>query len=87
MPIARLPGLGHYPQIEDPAATLAVIERIVSEAAGPGPVGERRWSGVSAGRDALGALVSDRPHRGRHERGAGDHEAERHHPGSDPDDA
>jgi pimeloyl-ACP methyl ester carboxylesterase len=25
--VSRLPGLGHYPQIEDPAATIAVIER------------------------------------------------------------
>src|SRR5579859_1696312 len=25
--LTRLPGLGHYPQIEDPAATIAVIER------------------------------------------------------------
>jgi pimeloyl-ACP methyl ester carboxylesterase len=28
--LTRLPGLGHYPQIEDPAATLAVIEQHVS---------------------------------------------------------
>jgi len=29
-PLTRLPGLGHYPQLEDPAATLSVIERFAS---------------------------------------------------------
>jgi pimeloyl-ACP methyl ester carboxylesterase len=32
--LTRLPGLGHYPQIEDPQATYQVIERHASE---PGP--------------------------------------------------
>jgi pimeloyl-ACP methyl ester carboxylesterase len=30
--VSRLPGLGHYPQIEDPARTIAVIERHAARA-------------------------------------------------------
>jgi pimeloyl-ACP methyl ester carboxylesterase len=30
VPVTRLPGLGHYPQIEDPRAVYAVVERHVS---------------------------------------------------------
>ena len=29
--VTRLPGLGHYPQIEDPAAAIGVIERHASQ--------------------------------------------------------
>jgi pimeloyl-ACP methyl ester carboxylesterase len=38
-PITRLPGLGHYPQIEDPATTIAALARIVSKQAAPSPAG------------------------------------------------
>ena len=31
-PLTRLPGLGHYPQIEDPGATMAVIDRFAARA-------------------------------------------------------
>ncbi|MGA2012821.1 MAG: alpha/beta hydrolase [Solirubrobacteraceae bacterium] len=31
-PLTRLPSLGHYPQIEDPEATAAIIERIAAQA-------------------------------------------------------
>ena len=31
-PVTRLPGLGHYPQIEDPSTTMAVIERHAAQA-------------------------------------------------------
>jgi pimeloyl-ACP methyl ester carboxylesterase len=31
VPLTRLHGLGHYPQLEDPAASIAVIERFASE--------------------------------------------------------
>jgi pimeloyl-ACP methyl ester carboxylesterase len=31
-PLTRLPGLGHYPQIEDPATTIAVIDRFAPRA-------------------------------------------------------
>ena len=34
-PLTRLPGLGHYPQIEDPRAAIAVIGRFASQARPP----------------------------------------------------
>jgi len=30
MPLTRLPGVGHYPQLEDPKASIEVIERLAS---------------------------------------------------------
>jgi pimeloyl-ACP methyl ester carboxylesterase len=35
--LTRLPGLGHYPQLEDPTGVYEVIDRHASEAPAPGP--------------------------------------------------
>jgi pimeloyl-ACP methyl ester carboxylesterase len=37
VPVERLPGLGHYPQIEDPAAIGAALERAIERSGGDSP--------------------------------------------------
>lgn len=50
-------------------------------------VGDARCSAVSTSCYGLGPLIGDRSNRGWHERGAGDHQAERDYPHGDPEGA
>jgi hypothetical protein len=49
--------------------------------------GAANISALSTGCDGVGARIDDRAHWGWHERGAGDHEAERNYPSGDPEGA